>query len=150
MHAVHVSGRDVIQIIGDQDRGETAKIAGQVMHRQLARTGFQLEVTGNFPDPGIRGLFAQNRAVVFAVDQQAEGAGAVGAKPVAITNPYAVGSRGGNLNSCMGILDGDAGLICGHQITAAHQMDKLGVFFPTAFVLKFYGINPKFCVCLHQ
>ena len=150
LETVHLTGRNVVQIGGEQDGGAAAKVAGQVVKGQGVFAGFQGEVTCDLPYPGIRGHSAQNLAVVLPVDQEAEGAGVVGAEPVpgSCPDPVSAGLRNGDRGG--GILHGNAGHICRDEVTAAHQMNELGVDMPAALVGKVYSIQPKGNVFIHR
>ena len=143
-------GWGVVKVVGNQDGSTAAEITGQVMECQRSVSGFQLVIAGNFPHPGIGGHGAQRNTVVPAVYQKGKCSGIVWAIPVSVPNPDPVSVLPGNIYGHCGILYRYAGNVGGNEITAAHQMDKLGIFFPAALLRKVSCIDPNFCDFLHR
>ena len=150
VHPLDLTGRGVVQIIGNQDGGAAAEIAGQVVEGDGVGTLGQLHVTGDLPQPLVGGEAAQHVARLLPVHKDFKLTGIMGTEPVAGARPNPVMTVSGDVDGKGGVLHGDAGFVGGHEVAGTHQMDVLSVLFPAAVGGKIKGINPEFGMFGHR
>ncbi len=141
-NALRSSRRHIRQIAGQQQRVAAAKVARQVVQRQLDRPRRQIELAGGLPDPSLVVRGSEDLRRADAVDRDAELSRRMLSDPILGADPQTITARLRQLHLGRRVGDGPSHAR-GDQVGRPHLLDELGVQPPVAIVGKILGLDPQ-------